>query len=271
MSAPAERADLLVDPHLKVERRGDGLIRVTINRPKVLNALNDATIAELDACFAGLALDSDARAVVVTGAGEKAFVAGADIRELASQDASAAKRRSLAGQRAFQRIARLGKPVLAAINGYALGGGLELALACHLRYASSKAKLGLPEVTLGILPGFGGTQRLPRLIGRGPALEMLLTGEPIGADEAYRWGLVNRVYEPEQLQENVERVARTLLSRGPLAIRAVLEAVERSWGAELDVGMAVEADLFGLISTSDDIKEGMAAFLEKRPARFTGK
>ncbi|MFN0058223.1 MAG: enoyl-CoA hydratase/isomerase family protein [Planctomycetota bacterium] len=256
--------------NLLIEDRGAGLVRVTVNRPKVLNALDDATLREIERCFAWLECHDDARVIVLTGAGEKAFVAGADIKELASQDAAAAKYRSRAGQRAFGRIDQLGKPVLAAINGFALGGGLELALACHLRFASAKAKLGLPEVTLGILPGFGGTQRLPRLVGEGPALELLLLGDPIAADEAHRIGLVNRVFEPELLQSGVEEIARKLLSRGPLALRAVLDAVRRGFGASLETGLAIEADLFGLVSTSADMKEGMAAFLEKRPSRFTG-
>lgn len=254
--------------NLRVEDRGDRLFVVTVDRPKVLNALNDQTIGELHCCFGSLAEDSNVGAVILTGGGEKAFVAGADIRELAEQTPFEAARRARAGQAAFDRIERLGKPVVAAIGGYALGGGLELALACHVRIASSRAKLGLPEVSLGIIPGFGGTQRLPRLIGRGNALRAILSGDPLGADEALRVGLVEQVVEPDELLPAAEKLARRCLERGPVALRFALDAVLRGEGVDLGEGLEIEADLFGLISATADVREGMNAFLEKRSPNF---
>lgn len=254
--------------NLRVEDRGDRLFVVTVDRPKVLNALNDATIAEIDRCFEQLGSDPAVGAVVLTGGGEKAFVAGADIKELAEQSPFEAKTRALAGQKAFLRVEQLGKPVIAAIGGYALGGGLELALACHTRVASSRAKLGLPEVSLGIIPGYGGTQRLPRLVGRGMALRAILGGDPFDAEEAHRIGLVDQVVEPEELMAAAEKWARRTLSRGPVALRLALEAVLRGQETSLDEGLEIEADLFGLISATEDMREGMKAFLEKRAAEF---
>ncbi len=256
--------------NLKVEDRGDGLTRVTVNRPDVLNALNDKTMGELHCCFESLGSSDSVRLVVLTGAGEKAFVAGADIKELAEQGPLDGKARSKRGQAAFQAIESLGKPVLGAINGFALGGGLELALACHVRYASSRAKLGLPEVKLGIIPGYGGTQRLSRLVGLGNALHYTLTGDMIDAAEAQRLGLVTQVFEPETLVEEVEKIGRRILERGPLAVSAVLEAALRGLESPLSEGLALEADLFGLMSTTHDMREGMAAFLDKRDAEFKG-
>jgi len=257
--------------NLRVEIGGDRIATVTISRPAVLNALDDATIAEIDRCFAALAADERAGAIIVTGAGEKAFVAGADIRELASQSPTEARERARAGQRAFDRIEHAGKPVIAAVNGFALGGGCELALACHLRYLSNTARLGLPEVSLGIIPGFGGTQRLQRIVGRGRALQMILTGDMVSAGEAVAYGLANGVVPAEELMPTVRKVAATILSRGPVALRYALDATLRGGEAPLPEGLAIEADLFGLVSATEDVKEGMSAFLEKRAARFSGR
>ncbi len=257
--------------HLEVEDRDGGLFRVTVSRPEVLNALNDATIAEIDRCFAQLKEDPSARVVVLTGSGPKSFVAGADIQELAGQSATEGRDRSRRGQRAFDRIEQLGKPTIAAVNGFALGGGCELALACHLRFASEKSRWGLPEVTLGIIPGFGGTQRLGRIVGVGRALELVLSGEMIRADEAHRIGLVNRLFAPEELIDGAEAFARTLLQRGPVALRFVLESVLRGADGVLREGLDLESDLFGVISSTEDVAEGMTAFLEKRTPDFTGR
>ncbi len=257
--------------NLTLEVGEDRIATLTVQRPEVLNALNDQTIAEIDCCFAGIATDDRIGVVILTGAGDKAFVAGADIRELASQDPERARARALAGQRAFSRIEQCGKPVIAAINGFALGGGLELALACHLRYVSNQARLGLPEVSLGILPGYGGTQRLQRIVGRGRALQLILTGDMIGAGEAVAYGLANGVSPADELLPTVRKVAETLISRGPVALRYALDAVLRGGEVSLPEGLAIEADLFGLISATEDMKEGMSAFLEKRPANFVGQ
>lgn len=257
--------------NLQVEVGEDRIATVTVNRPDVLNALNDDTIAEIDRCFLALSRDHRVGVVIVTGAGEKAFVAGADIRELASQGPDEARERARAGQHAFDRVERCGKPVIAAVNGYALGGGCELALACHLRFVSSKARLGLPEVSLGIIPGYGGTQRLQRIVGRGRALQMVLAGEPVGAGEAVAHGLANGVVPAEELIATVRKVAETMLSRGPVALRLALEAVLRGGDVPLAEGLSIEADLFGLVSATEDMKEGMQAFLEKRAANFQGR
>ena len=258
------------DQNLIVERR-DGIAFVTINRPDKLNALNDATVAEIDAAFAAIAADPATRGVVLTGAGEKAFVAGADIAELATQSPVDGKERSIRGQRVLDRIERLGKPVIAAVNGFALGGGCELALACHVRIASENAKLGTPEVKLGIMCGYAGTQRLPRLVGKGRALEMLLTGEMVDAAEALRIGLVNRVVPREKLLAEAEGLMRKMLANGPVSLRFTLEAVNDGLETGFDEAERQEATLFGLICTTEDMKEGTKAFLDKRPARFQGK
>ena len=255
--------------HLRVERR-DRIAVVTIDRPPV-NALNDGTVGEIDRCFELLAADDDVALIILTGGGDKAFVAGADIEELEKQDSVSRQARALRGQAAFTRIERMRKPVIAAVNGFALGGGCELALACHLRYASAKARLGLPEVSLGIIPGYGGTQRLARLVGPGRALEWILTGEMIPAEEAYRIGLVNGVCEPGELLTHVEGIARKILTRGPVALGYALEAVYRGGDSSLDEGLALEAELFGLVSATRDMKEGTRAFLEKRSPEFTGE
>jgi enoyl-CoA hydratase len=249
----------------------DGIAVVTVNRPEKLNALDDLTVTELGAAFADLAGDASVGGVILTGAGEKAFVAGADIGELSRESPVLGKERSLRGQRVLDRIESLGKPVIAAVNGFALGGGCELALACHLRLASESARLGTPEVKLGLMCGFAGTQRLARLVGKGRALELLLTGEMVGAQEALRIGLVNHVHPKEKLLAEAEALLRRMLANGPLSLRFTLEAVNA--GLEMPVAEAqrFEATLFGLICTTDDMKEGTKAFLEKRPAKFQGR
>ncbi len=249
----------------------DRIGRVTVNRPEKLNALNRATLEELDHAFRSLAADPAVGAVILTGSGTKAFVAGADIGELARLSPVEGREFALFGQEVLSRIETLGKPVLAAVNGYALGGGCEIALACTLRIASSAAKFGQPEVNLGIIPGYGGTQRLARLVGRGKALEMILTGEMIDAAEAHRIGLANQVVAPEELMAKAEAVAGTILSRGPLAVRCALDAVHRGLSMPLQEGLAYEASLFSVLCGSEDMKEGTKAFLEKRKADFRGR
>ncbi len=256
--------------NVRVEREEGGVALVRVHRPDKLNALNDATIRELSEAFGGLQVDAEVRAVILTGAEAKrpSFVAGADIAEMAEQTPLEARARSQRGQALCSRIEHLGKPVIAAVNGFALGGGLELALACHLRFAADTALLGLPEVTLGIIPCFGGTQRLPRLIGLGPALELIATGKPVSAQQAYRLGLVNRVFQAGELLEAARKCARTIAGNGPVAVRLALDAVQRGSAMSLDQGLAYETELFGLIASTEDMHEGLKAFLEKRPAAF---
>jgi enoyl-CoA hydratase len=249
----------------------DAIATITINRPDKLNALNDAVIAELGEAIARVESDEAIRGVLLTGAGTKAFVAGADIAELAEQGPFDGKARALAGQAVFRRLERSRKPVVAAINGFALGGGCELAMACHIRLASENAKFGQPEVKLGICPGYGGTVRLPRLVGRGRALELLLTGGMIDAEEAFRIGLVNRVVPADRLIEESTALLRTILANGPLAVALCLEAVDTALGIPLDDGLLLEANYFGLLASSADMKEGMQAFLGKRQAAFRGE
>jgi enoyl-CoA hydratase len=249
----------------------DGIGYLTINRPEKLNALNDQVMADLDACFARIAQDSAVKAVILTGAGEKAFVAGADIGLLAAQTPIQGKETSVRGQRVLDRIENLGKLVIAAINGYALGGGCELAMACTLRVASETAKLGQPEVKLGIVPGYAGTQRLPRLVGKGRAMEIVLSGETITAAEAWRIGLVNQVVPAKDLMATCEALARKIMANGPLAVRFAMEAVNRGCEMTQEQGQFLEATLFGLCCTTADMKEGTRAFLEKRPPSFTGQ
>jgi enoyl-CoA hydratase len=256
--------------NLLVEKR-DGIAVVTINRPDKLNALDDRTVEELDGAFADLGADASVRGVILTGSGEKAFVAGADIAELATQSPVDGKERSIRGQKVLDRIENLGKPVIAAINGFALGGGCELAMACHVRMASENARLGTPEVKLGIMCGYAGSQRLPRLVGKGRALEMLLTGEMVDAQEAFRIGLVNRVIPKEKLLAESEGLLRKMIANGPVSLRFTMEAVNSGLELPLAEAQYLEATLFGLICTTDDMKEGTKAFLEKRPAKFTGK
>ena len=253
--------------NLLVERRGPVTV-LTIHRPDVLNALNRATLAEIEVCARAFAADPGQGALVVTGAGDKSFISGADINELAVLDPRGAEEISRFGQRVLDALARAGKPVIAAINGYAFGGGCELALACHIRLASENAVLGLPEVSLGIIPGYGGTQRLPRLVGAGHALEIMLSGRRVKADEAERLGLVNRVVPRDQLLAEAEKLALAILRNGPLAVAAVLEAVDRGTAMPLDDGLRLESGLFGILAASEDMHEGLKAFLEKRPARF---
>jgi enoyl-CoA hydratase len=247
----------------------DGLTTVTVNRPDKLNALNEETISELAHVFTNL--PDGTGAVILTGSGEKAFAAGADISELVEMTGVSAKEVSARGQVMMDAIGRSGVPVVGAINGFALGAGLELALACNVRVASAKAKLGLPEVTLGIIPGYGGTQRLPRIVGEGRALEMILTGAMIDAEEAHRIGLVNRVFPPEELMAGATDLARKMIVNGPIAVRYALDAVNRGAYAGLADGLAMEQILFGLISATADVKEGLNAFLEKRKAQFRGE
>jgi enoyl-CoA hydratase/carnithine racemase len=244
---------------------------VTVNRPKVLNALNDRTMDELRQVFLDIRHREDAGAAILTGSGEKAFIAGADINELATSTPLDGKDRSRRGHHILDIIENLGKPVIAAINGYALGGGCEIAMACTLRLASDNAKLGQPEVKLGLIAGYGGTQRLVRLIGLGHALELLLTGEPISAQRAYEIGLVNAVYPQAELLSQAESCVRKILANGPLAVKFTLEAAIHGSQMTLEEGLNLEATLFGLICTTEDMKEGTGAFVEKRAAKFQGK
>jgi enoyl-CoA hydratase len=249
---------------------GGRIARVTVNRPKVLNALNEKTIRELDAAFASFRDDTSVGVVILTGAGEKAFVAGADINELAVMSPLGGESSSRLGQEAFLKIENLGKPVIAAVNGFALGGGCELALACHMRFASENAKLGLPEVGLGIIPGYGGTQRLPRLVGLGRALELICSARMIDAQEAHRIGLVNAVVPPAELLAHCEKVANDMLAKGAIAIRFAMDAAIRGLEVDLHQGLERESIAFGLASATDDMREGLKAFLEKRKPVFRG-
>ncbi len=253
-----------------LEKR-DRLALVTINRPKALNALNNQVFEELDLCFRDLADDDDVAVVILTGSGEKAFVAGADIKELATLDTMAARLLSQRGQRVFNAIESLSKPVIAAVNGFALGGGCELAMACHVRIASEKARFGLPEVGLGLIPGYAGTQRLPRLVGKGIAMEMVLSGEMISAARAAEIGLVNHVTAPEALLEKAEALADSIKSKAPLAVRHAMEAVNRGFEMNREDGERFEAALFGLLAGTEDTGEGLRAFIEKRKPDFKGR
>ncbi len=248
----------------------DGIARLTINRPEKLNALDRLTVEAIDHAVASAGQDSGTRVLLVTGVGEKAFVAGADINELSGQTPVEGTAYARAGQAVFSRLESLGKPSVAVINGYALGGGLELAMACTLRIASETARLGQPETALGIIPGYGGTQRLARLVGRGRALEMILTGDPIDAREAHRIGLVNRVAAPGDLAAAAEALARTLLSRGPVALRYAMQAILEGLEMTQAEGLALEAALFGLTCATEDMREGTRAFIEKRKPVFKG-
>ncbi|HET9177878.1 MAG TPA: enoyl-CoA hydratase-related protein [Terriglobia bacterium] len=244
---------------------------VTINRPQKLNALNHKAIHELSDCIDRIAREPEARGVILTGVGKKAFVAGADISELAALTPIEARKKALEGQALMNRIESLGKPVVAAVNGFALGGGCELAMACTFRIASENARFGQPEVRLGIIPGYAGTQRLPRLVGKGRALELILSGEPIGAQEAWLIGLVNKVVNSTELISASENLLQRILANGPIAVRYAIEAVNR--GLEMAEAEAeqLEASLFGLCCATTDMKEGTRAFLEKRLAKFTGE
>ncbi|HXI28482.1 MAG TPA: enoyl-CoA hydratase-related protein [Vicinamibacterales bacterium] len=251
--------------------RDDAVATITINRPKVLNALNAPTLDELRRAILELKADAGVRAVIVTGAGEKSFVAGADINELAVQTPTGGREHALAGQHVFDLVENMGKPVIAAINGYALGGGCELAMACTLRIAADTARLGQPEIALGIIPGYAGTQRLPRLVGKGRAMEIILTGAPITADEAQRIGLVNRVVPAGELMAESKKLAAQLAASAPIAMRYIINAINR--GVEMPFADACqyEATLFGLVASTEDMREGTKAFLEKRKPTFTGR
>ncbi len=243
---------------------------VTLNRPKVLNALNTQTFNELEAVFTNLAADDSIRAILITGAGDKAFAAGADINELASLNAAEGETKALRGQQVLRLIETCGKPVIALVNGFALGGGCELALACTLRLASENARLGQPEAKLGLIPGYGGTQRLPRLVGPSAALKLILTGAIIDATEAHRIGLIDEILPAGQLLTRGQELAATIAAMAPLAITASLEAVRRGADLPLDQGLAAEATLFGQLCGTADKTEGTAAFLAKRPPVWTG-
>jgi len=244
---------------------------VTVDRPKVLNALNMATMQELKQAFASIKEDSGVRVAILTGAGEKAFVAGADIGELSQHTPVSAKEYTHQGQAIIDAIEDLGKPVIACINGFALGGGCELAMACTMRIASENAKLGQPEVKLGLIPGYGGTQRLPRLVGKGIAMQLVLSGEMISAQEAHRIGLVNEVVPAAELIPRAEAIAAKIIANAPLAIQYAMEAVNRGLDLPLADGLFLEATLFGVCCATEDKNEGTKAFLEKRPAQFKGK
>jgi enoyl-CoA hydratase len=268
--APAVKDQQMTYENLRLDLRPP-LAVVTIDRPRVLNALNRATFIELDSVLTELASNDDMRVVLLTGAGEKSFVAGADIQELAGITAAEGQQLSARGQRTFDRIETLGKPVIACINGFALGGGCELAMACTLRLASETARLGQPEVKLGVLPGYGGSQRLPRLVGKGAALKLLLTGEMISSAEALRIGLVDEVVPASELLARAEALARIIASMAPIAVRHTLAAVHVGEGQPLKQALALESSLFGLCCSTEDMAEGTRAFLEKRQPTWKGR
>ncbi len=254
-----------------IYEKKNAIAYVTVNRPKVLNALNMATMAELRAAFQDAKDDASIRVVLMTGSGEKAFIAGADISELQRLSPVEAKEYTHRGQSVLDLIENLGKPVIACINGFALGGGCEVAMACSMRLASENAKLGQPEVKLGVIPGYGGTQRLPRLVGKGMAMQLNLTGEMITAQEAHRIGLVNEVVAAAELMPRAEAVAAKIAANAPLAIRYCMEAVNKGMEMTLAEGLFLEATLFAVTCATEDKKEGTTAFLEKRAANFQGK
>ena len=260
----AEYSNLLLDVQ-------DRIATLTVNRPDKLNAHNQQTIRELGQAVDEVAGRDDVGGVIVTGAGEKAFVAGADIGELAKMGPVDGIEVSRLGQQVFRRIELSRKPVIAAVNGFALGGGCELALACHLRIASENAQFGLPEVKLGIIPGYGGTLRLPRIVGKGRALELMLTAQFIKADEAYRIGLANKVVPQAELMDAARRMMGTILANGPVAVGLAIECATRGMEMSVDDGLALESNLFGLLAATEDMREGMSAFLEKRAADFHGR
>jgi enoyl-CoA hydratase len=256
--------------NLLIERDG-GVALLTVNRPKVLNALNMQTLDELRRAILDLKRDDSIRVVILTGAGEKSFVAGADINELATQTPTSGRDHAMTGQHILDLIEHMGKPVIAAINGFALGGGCELAMACTIRVAADTARLGQPEINLGIIPGYAGTQRLARLVGRGRALEILLTGDMLSAQEAHRLGLVNRVVPAAALMAEAKKLAATLAAKAPIAMRYILDAVHRGLDMPFAEAQTFEATLFGLVASTDDMREGTKAFLEKRKADFKGR
>jgi enoyl-CoA hydratase len=249
----------------------DGVATITINRADVLNALSGQTVRELDHALAQAEADERVRVLILHGAGEKSFVSGADISELVELDPRTGTRTAEFGQGVFRRLETMGKPSIAAINGYALGGGCELAMACTIRIASESAKLGLPEVTLGVIPGYAGTQRLPRIVGRGTALDLILTGRAVDAAEALRIGLVSQVVPAAELMETARKTALRILRNGPLAVRAAMESVDHGLDVGFEHGCRMEASLFGLLCATSDMREGLRSFLEKRKADFKGR
>jgi enoyl-CoA hydratase len=265
MSSPAATLE-----NVLYEKKG-AVAYITLNRPQVLNALNQRTWEELRAAFEDARDDAEVRGIIVTGAGDKAFAAGADISELAKATAVEAEKSSSYGQEVLNLVESLGKPVIAAVNGFALGGGCETAMACTIRVASENAKFGVPEVTLGLIPGCGGTQRLPRLVGKGRALQLILSGGMIGADEAYRIGLVNEVVSAADLISRAEAILKPILANAPLSVKFALEAVNNGLNTTVTEGLALEASYFGLCAGTEDKKEGTEAFLQKRKAQFQGR
>lgn len=249
----------------------DAIRTITVNRPEKLNALNSATLDALDAAFADAERDPTVRVVVLTGAGPKAFVAGADISEMQALSANEGRDFSLRGTRMMRRVERLSKPVIAMVNGFALGGGLELAMCCHLRIASDKAKVGQPEINLGLIPGFGGTQRLLRLAGRAATLELCLTGAPITAERALQLGIVNRVVPADTLEAATTELAQQLANASPIALRGMLDCINVGGECGIEEGLEYESAQFGLMFSTEDMREGTTAFLEKRPASFKGR
>jgi enoyl-CoA hydratase/carnithine racemase len=256
--------------NLLYEKKG-GIAYVTLNRPRVLNALNKATWADLRAAFEDARDDAEVRGVILTGAGDKAFIAGADIGELATAGAVQAEESSRFGQDVLNLVENLGKPVIAAVNGFALGGGCETAMACTIRLAAEHARFGQPEVKLGVIPGGGGTQRLPRLVGKGRALQLILTGEMISAEEAYRIGLVNEVVAADALIPRAEEILKRIFANAPLAVKFSLEAVNKGLETSQAEGLALEASFFGLCAGTEDKQEGTRAFLQKRAPQFQGR
>lgn len=251
--------------------RDEAVAIVTFNRPKVLNALNAQTLTDLSDALTALKADDGVRAIILTGAGEKSFVAGADINELAVQTPVQGKEHARRGQQIFDVIEQMGKPVIAAINGFALGGGCEMAMACTIRIAADTARLGQPEINLGLIPGYAGSQRLPRLVGKGIALEIMLTGDMVSAQRAYEIGLVNKVVPAAELMAEAKKLAHLLASKAPIAVRYIIEATNQGLNMSFAEGEFLETALFGTIASSADMKEGTAAFLEKRKAVWQGK
>ncbi len=263
--------ELLLDwQHLLTDVDESGIATITINRPKALNALNSEVLEELNAAVIEAAMSDDVKVVVITGSGDKSFVAGADISEMADMDAVEARDHALTGQSVFASIEACPKPVIAMINGFALGGGLELAMACHIRVACEGAKLGLPETGLALIPGFGGTQRLMRIVGAGVAREWILTADMFDAAEAHRIGLVNRLVPADELLATTMKLAKTLCKRGPVAMETALDCIRRGLEGGQTQGENIEADAFGILFTSEDAREGMHAFVEKRKPEYKG-
>ena len=256
--------------HLIYETQ-DRVATITINREKVLNALNFETVSELDAAFAAAETDDDVRVLIITGAGEKSFAAGADISEIHASDALGGEAMALRGQRMLRRLETMGKPSIAAVNGFALGGGCELSMACTIRIAADNAKFGQPEVNLGVIPGYAGTQRLTRIVGRGIATDLIITGRAIDAQEAFRIGLVSQVVPQAELMDKVRKTASLILQKGPVSIRAAMEAINRGFDMNFDDACKLEASLFGIICATEDMKEGTSAFMEKRKPKFEGR